>query len=862
MFINDRRFAMLIVVLALLLVPRVQAVANTVPSHTTMHGIASAPSGLVAAIARAQTRTVANNSAYFIGRDGCAKLEDRNNTLALAGCFGQSGPAFTAGTSRVHLTLMAWGHKGQLQSVVLARRAPRANRIEYRGRHIAEWWRVLPLGYEQGFMIKHAPAGTGPVILQLTASAAPTLRNGELAWGKLRYGKLHVVDATGKVLPATLSARGKIISLTFDASNAHYPVSVDPMVWVQQEVTASNGAANDDFGTSVALSANGTTALVGAYTKTVGGNSAQGTAYVYTENNGTWSQVAELTASNGAAHDQFGISVALSSAGTTALVGALYKTVGSSAQGAAYVYTETKGVWSQTAELSASNGVAGDHFGVSVALSSTGDTALIGAYTKAVGGNSAQGAAYVYTMPGNGWATTSTYTAELIANNGTSSNYFGNSVALSSPGTTALVGAVFKTIGGNVAQGAAYVYTETKGVWSQVAELSASNGTASDSFGISVALSSTGATALVGAYRKTIGSNSAQGAAYVYTMPGSGWVSTSTYTAELVASNGAGSDFFGNSVALSGDSTTALVGAYSKTVGSNSAQGAAYVYTDTSGTWSQTSEFTAGNGTANDQFGFSGALSSTGGTALVGASYKAIGSNSAQGAAYFFTGSNLSAVLSAPATVAPGGRFDSQYILTNNSSSASGDVQVVLPAPVSGASVAAVSSTGPKGVFGCTQNGTTQFVTCDLGAIPGNGGTGSATLTLQATGALTSSIAQSASLAGGASPNLAKTATTTIANSAPVASNLSLSTYAGQALAGTLPAVVTPSSDALSYAVTQPLHGMLTVNATTGAFTYTPTRQFYLHGQGHGDDAGLQHRYGNDHCQCDSAAGAGATGGE
>ncbi len=94
----------------------------------------------------------------------------------------------------------------------------------------------------------------------------------------------------------------------------------------QAELTASDGAWGDDFGISVALSASGTTALAGAPS-----HSGAGAVYVFTLRGGTWSQTAKLTASNGAQYDVFGRSVALSAPGTTALIGASLKS-------AAYVF--------------------------------------------------------------------------------------------------------------------------------------------------------------------------------------------------------------------------------------------------------------------------------------------------------------------------------------------------------------------------------------------------------------------------------------------------------------------------------------------------------------------------------------------
>jgi hypothetical protein len=129
--------------------------------------------------------------------------------------------------------------------------------------------------------------------------------------------------------------------------------------------------------------------VVGPAWHNVGSNFDQGAAYVFVESGGTWSQQAELTASDGAAYDYFGWSVAVD--GSTVVVGAICHpgSASSCGQGAAYVFVESGGTWSQQAELTASDGVAGDLFGQSVAVSSS--TVVAGAPQH----NAQQGAAYV-----------------------------------------------------------------------------------------------------------------------------------------------------------------------------------------------------------------------------------------------------------------------------------------------------------------------------------------------------------------------------------------------------------------------------------------------------------------------------------
>ncbi len=386
---------------------------------------------------------------------------------------------------------------------------------------------------------------------------------------------------------------------------------------LEATLTATGGAANDNFGSSVALS--GDTALVGANTDDLGANFAQGSAYVFTRSGSTWTQQAQLTATDGAGGDQFGSSVALS--GDTALVGARFDDVGANFdQGSAYIFTRSGTTWTQQAQLTATDGAASDNLGVSVALS--GDTALLGANFDNVGANTDQGSAWVFSRIGTKWIGPD---LQLLASNGAANDNFGISVALS--GDTALVGAYVDDVGANANQGSAYVFTRSGSTWIQQAQLTATDGAAGDLFGISVALS--GDTALVGANSDDVGANTNQGSAYVFTRSGSTW----TQQAQLTATGGAGGDNFGVSVALSGD--TALVGANSDDVGANTNQGSAYVFTRSGTTWTQQAQLTATGGAAGDNFGISVALS--GDTALVGANFDTVGANASQGSAYVFT---------------------------------------------------------------------------------------------------------------------------------------------------------------------------------------------------------------------------------
>lgn len=162
---------------------------------------------------------------------------------------------------------------------------------------------------------------------------------------------------------------------------------------------ASDAATTDEFGWSVATSSDGTTVIVGSKTDDNSGGSNAGSAYVFTKVGNNWIQQTRLQADDAAVNDQFGYSVALSSDGNTAIVGSRLDTnSGGSNAGSAYVFTRSGITWSQQTRLQASDAAASDLFGHSVALSADGNTALIGAYQDDNSGGSDAGSAYVFNV--------------------------------------------------------------------------------------------------------------------------------------------------------------------------------------------------------------------------------------------------------------------------------------------------------------------------------------------------------------------------------------------------------------------------------------------------------------------------------
>jgi hypothetical protein len=417
---------------------------------------------------------------------------------------------------------------------------------------------------------------------------------------------------------------------------------------------ASPAERLDVFGTSVALA--GDTLAVGL---TGGAGTTQtGEVYVFIRDGaGLWAEQARLTASNADPDDGFGWSVALS--GDTLAVGAISEDsngtdgeTDESASGAGAVYVFTRdgaGVWTQEAYLKAANAEARDRFGYAVALED--HTLVAGALyedgnrTDGETDNSAadSGAVYVFTRNGAG---TWTQHAYLKASNADAGDRFGSSVALA--GNTLAVGAggedgngtAGETNNGAATAGAVYVFTrDGAGAWTQTAYLKASNAEAGDFFGDSVALARD--TLAVGASGEdgngTGGemdnSAAAAGAVYVFTRDSPGaW----TQEAYLKAENAEGVDYFGSAVALAGGTLAAAARLEdgNSTGGGmdNSAPnaGAVYIFTRADGgVWTQHAYLKASNAGADDEFGWSVAL--TGDTLAVGARYEE--SNGTGGAA-------------------------------------------------------------------------------------------------------------------------------------------------------------------------------------------------------------------------------------
>ncbi len=386
--------------------------------------------------------------------------------------------------------------------------------------------------------------------------------------------------------------------------------------WAQMDrLDASDGGTDDQLGWYVEI--DGDTAVVGAYLDDTAGGADAGSVYVFVRSGSVWSQQAKLEASDAAAGDQFGVSVAVS--GDTVIVGALFgDSTTSTDSGTAYVFTRSGSVWTQQAELAASNAASNGQFGWSVAID--GDTAIVGARL----GDTAvadSGAAYVFTRSGSTW----TQQARLDHPSPAGFDHFGSAVDVESD--TAVVGARLDDPAAGNNAGAAYVFTRSGSIWTLQDTLEASDGAADDNFGESAALS--GDTAIVGTMLDDTAGGTNAGSAYVFTRSGSVW----TQQAKLEASDAAADNRFAYTLDLDGD--TAVIGAFGNDASLNNA-GSAYIFTRSGVTWSQQVLLEAGDAALNDQFGWSVAISGV--NVVVGARLDDTTVATDAGSAYFFKG--------------------------------------------------------------------------------------------------------------------------------------------------------------------------------------------------------------------------------
>ncbi|WP_146854713.1 MBG domain-containing protein [Brevifollis gellanilyticus] len=606
--------------------------------------------------------------AYEAGRHEFLKQKDgsylaRNPGLGWTMTFDEHG--FTArpeeGTWEWGLELESGQTRPNQESF---ERKSGSNRLEARlGPVIMEWFVNDSRGLEQGWTLT-APA---EIRLRVRGGLKSDVSAQSITFGgQITYSGLKAWDARGRIIPTHFEATAEGFAVRYDDTGAQYPLTIDPMVG-SVYFNAHQMSEGDGFGSSVAVSGN--TAVVGAPWEdgsSAGVNGAvnenatsAGAAYVFVRSGSAWSRQAYLKAGTLHGGDNFGWSVAIS--GNTVVVGALGEASSATGvngtgsdqsapgAGAAYVFVRNGTTWTQQAYLKASQVTAEDRFGCSVAVS--GDTVVVGAYAEdggstgvngtpdeALGLDGNGGAAYVFARTGTTW----NQQAYLKAHQVSMHDCFGYSVAVS--GDTVVVGAYGEDggatgVNGPVDElqegaGAVYVFTRSGTEWGQQAYLKASHVEAGDFFGDSVAIS--GDTVVVGVPNDDsnstgvnstpnwiLGRDGDAGAAYVFVRNGSSWSQQAYLKARQVSAG----DYFGRSVAISGDmivigapgedgGATGVNGTPDEYFGQNGNVGAAYAFVRYGAIWSQQAYLKASYLTHGDNLGVK--VAASGDIALTG----------------------------------------------------------------------------------------------------------------------------------------------------------------------------------------------------------------------------------------------------
>jgi len=413
-------------------------------------------------------------------------------------------------------------------------------------------------------------------------------------------------------------------------------------------------------GSATALSTDGNTAIIGGD----GDNSGNGAVWVFTRSGGTWSQQGGKLIGRGGINTQDygvcqGFAVAVSGDGNTLISGGY---ADNQAAGSAWIFTRANGTWQQQG-LSLQpddTSIAEAYFGISVALSSDGQTAAVGGSDDYSADQSTHsGAVWVFTQNNGTWFQQG---SKLVADTdnvpSSAIPMEGHSVALSSDGNTLIEGGPEDCLDSGACAGAVAVFTRANGQWTQQGrKFGVAN---SEFFGWSVALSADGNTALIGDYGAD--------AAYVFTRSGGVW----TLQSKLSGSGDGGAAQQGYSVALSADGNTALVGGPQ-----DSPMGAAWVFKRSGGVWSQLGGKLTGSGSVSGplgvQQGTSVALSADGSTALVGG----IGDNNNTGATWVFVPGVSGAATPVGVSPASGSASSQSMVFTFTDPRGSQDLDIV-----------------------------------------------------------------------------------------------------------------------------------------------------------------------------------------
>lgn len=370
----------------------------------------------------------------------------------------------------------------------------------------------------------------------------------------------------------------------------------------QAKLVGADAVGRAYQGTSVAISADGNTAIVGGFLD----YSWRGAAWVWTRSGTQWSQQGTKLAGTGGVGNtgvRQGDSVAISADGNTALVGGAGD---NNDVGAVWAWTRSGGVWNQQGtKLVASDAVGASGQGGRVALSADGNTALVGGG----GDNGGMGAAWVWTRSGGVWS----QQGPKLVGSGAAGNAGQGAVALSADGNTAIIGGS----GDDGGAGAVWIWTRNGGTWTQQGTKLVSTGAVGKAGqGGSVSISGDGNTAIVGGPQDNSSLNATPGAVWFWVKSGGAW---NQQGPKLVGSGASGGHSRqGLSVSISGDGNTAISGGPGDSPLWAPDIGATWVWRRTGSVWQQQGDKLVGENAGSSEQGNAVAISADGSTAIVG----------------------------------------------------------------------------------------------------------------------------------------------------------------------------------------------------------------------------------------------------
>ena len=327
--------------------------------------------------------------------------------------------------------------------------------------------------------------------------------------------------------------------------------------WAQQgpKLVAPDGGASYQ-GSSVALSADGNTAMVGGSY----GSGGTGGSWIWTRSGGVWTvQGPKLLGTGTTGNAYQGASVSLSADGNTALVGGASDNTGA---GAVWIFKRTGNTWTQQGPKLVGTGAVGKaRQGFAAQLSADGNTAVVGGWDD----NGAHGAAWIWTRTDTTWTQQG---PKLVGSSITALAYQGYSVGISGNGNTAIIGGYAE----NTYVGGVWIFTRTDTTWRQQGPMLVGYDTTAWSHeGISVSISADGNTAIAGG----LVDNNSTGATWVWTRTDTTW---SQRGPKLVGTGATGSADQGSAVAISADGSTAIVGGIHDNYAGSNATGAAWIF--------------------------------------------------------------------------------------------------------------------------------------------------------------------------------------------------------------------------------------------------------------------------------------------